>query len=210
MKKWMIPIIYAVFLIWGLLNRDIIIFWFKTSDPSYFFMDILLSAFIATFPFIPFTLFGGLVGLKYGLFIGLLLNWFGMFTAALLYYILSRYFLIDYFNRKIKHDKRLGKLQIYINQNAFLAILILRLIPIIPPFVVHIYSGVSRIGYCTYMAATALGLIPPMFILAYSGNQLLTNLPHFVVALFLYGLLVISILFAYKVGNKGKWEAIRE
>jgi uncharacterized membrane protein YdjX (TVP38/TMEM64 family) len=50
--------------------------------------------------------------------------------------------------------------------------LTLRLIPLFPFFVVNLVSGLTRVSVGTYVAATALGIIPGSFVYAYAGRQL--------------------------------------
>lgn len=204
MKKWFILVFYIVIFIFGFNHREMIVSWINetNTDAGYFLTMLLLSAFIATIPIFPFTLFGGIIGVKYGIFFGLLINWFGMLSAAIIYYIFSRYLLADYFRKRINRFNKIEKLQSFMNNHLFLAILLLRLLPIIPPFVIHIYSGVSQIPYYTYLFATALGLIPPMFMLAYGGLHILTNFSQVLVLLTLYALTVLMIFFFYKVRTK--------
>jgi uncharacterized membrane protein YdjX (TVP38/TMEM64 family) len=48
----------------------------------------------------------------------------------------------------------------------------LRLIPLFPFFLVNLVSGLTRITVGTFMAATAIGIIPASFVFANAGRQL--------------------------------------
>jgi uncharacterized membrane protein YdjX (TVP38/TMEM64 family) len=74
----------------------------------------------------------------------------------------------------------------------------LRLIPLFPFFVVNLVSGLTRVTLGTYVAATALGIIPGSFVYAYAGQQLGTinslkevASPNVIAALMLLGLLAL-------------------
>jgi uncharacterized membrane protein YdjX (TVP38/TMEM64 family) len=113
------------------------------------------------------TLAGGfLFGAVWGtLFVNL-----GATTGATLAFLASRYLLHDWVERKF--GKWLGPVQQGFAQNAFSYLMTLRLIPLFPFFVVNLVSGLTRMNIGTYVAATALGIIPGSFVYAYAGRQL--------------------------------------
>ena len=113
------------------------------------------------------TLAGGfLFGAVWGtLFVNL-----GATTGATLAFLASRYLLHDWVERKF--GKWLAPVQQGFAQNAFSYLMTLRLIPLFPFFVVNLVSGLTRMKVGTYVAATALGIIPGSFVYAYAGRQL--------------------------------------
>ena len=113
------------------------------------------------------TLAGGfLFGFVWGtLFVNL-----GATTGATLAFLASRYLLRDWVERKF--GKWLGPVQQGFEKNAFSYLVTLRLIPLFPFFVVNLVSGLTRMNVGTYVAATALGIIPGSFVYAYAGQQL--------------------------------------
>jgi uncharacterized membrane protein YdjX (TVP38/TMEM64 family) len=113
------------------------------------------------------TLAGGfLFGFVWGtLFVNL-----GATTGATLAFLASRYLLRDWVERKF--GKWLEPVQQGFANNAFSYLLTLRLIPLFPFFVVNLVSGLTRVNVGTYVAATAIGIIPGSFVYAYAGRQL--------------------------------------
>ena len=113
------------------------------------------------------TLAGGfLFGFVWGtLFVNL-----GATTGATLAFLASRYLLRDWVERKF--GKWLGPVQQGFANNAFSYLMTLRLIPLFPFFVVNLVSGLTRMNVGTYVAATAIGIIPGSFVYAYAGQQL--------------------------------------
>ncbi|TKB71794.1 MAG: TVP38/TMEM64 family protein [Nitrospira sp.] len=113
------------------------------------------------------TLAGGfLFGAVWGtLFVNL-----GATTGATLAFLASRYLLRDWVERKF--GKWLGPVQEGFAKNAFSYLMTLRLIPLFPFFAVNLISGLTRVNVGTYVAATALGIIPGSFVYAYAGRQL--------------------------------------
>jgi uncharacterized membrane protein YdjX (TVP38/TMEM64 family) len=94
----------------------------------------------------------------------------GATTGATLAFLTARYLLRDTVEQKF--GKWLGPFQEGFSKNAFSYLLTLRLIPLFPFFVVNLVSGLTRVSVGTYMAASALGIIPGSFVYAYAGRQL--------------------------------------
>lgn len=94
----------------------------------------------------------------------------GATTGATLAFLAARYLLRDTVEQKF--GKWLGPFQEGFAKNAFSYLLTLRLIPLFPFFVVNLVSGLTRVNVGTYIAATAIGIIPGSFVYAYAGRQL--------------------------------------
>ena len=94
----------------------------------------------------------------------------GATTGATLAFLAARYVLRDWVEQKF--GAWLEPLQQGFAKNAFNYLLTLRLIPLFPFFVVNLVSGLTRVHVGTYVAATALGIVPGSFVYAYAGRQL--------------------------------------
>jgi len=199
MKKWiLLTVLYATIIFIGLQNREFILNWIHESNPYLIPIMFFLSTFLSVFPIIPFTLFAGVMGAKYGIILGAFINWFGAVTAAIIFFFLSRYSLQKLFWEKVKHYDGIKKFQNMIEENAFIAVLLARLITIVPTIVVNIYSGLSRMSVRTYVTATAIGKIPSMFFLAFSGKQLIQSFEMFVLGITIYFLFILLIILFYR------------
>ncbi|MBX9660969.1 MAG: TVP38/TMEM64 family protein [Nitrospiraceae bacterium] len=113
------------------------------------------------------TLAGGFL---FGSVLGTLFVNLGATTGATLAFLTARYLLRDWVEEKF--GKWLGPVQQGFTNNAFSYLMTLRLIPLFPFFVVNLVSGLTRMNVGTYIAATALGIIPGSFVYAYAGRQL--------------------------------------
>ena len=94
----------------------------------------------------------------------------GATTGATLAFLGARYVLRDWVERKF--GVWFEPLQQGFAKNAFSYLLTLRLIPLFPFFIVNLVSGLTRVSLGTYVAATALGIIPGTFAYAYAARQL--------------------------------------
>jgi len=146
-------------------------------------------------------LFGSLLGTAY-------VN-VGATLGATLAFLAARYLLHDWVERKF--GSRLGSFQEGFSKNGFSYLMTLRLIPIFPFFLVNLLSGLTRVSLGTYVAATAIGIIPGSFVYAYAGRQLgmINSLkeiasPPVLVAFTLLGLLALTpIVYRKLAARKG-------
>jgi len=140
------------------------------------------------------TLAGGFL---FGSVFGTLFVNLGATTGATLAFLAARYMLRDWVEQKF--GKWLEPLQQGFAKNAFSYLMTLRLIPLFPFFVVNLVSGLTRMNVSSYVAATALGIIPGSFVYAYAGRQLGTinslkeiASPNVIAAFVLLGLLALA------------------
>ncbi len=131
----------------------------------------------------------------------------GATTGATLAFLTARYLLRNTVEQKF--GKWLGPFQEGFSKNAFSYLLTLRLIPLFPFFVVNLVSGLTRVSVGTYVAATALGIIPGSFVYAYAGRQLGTinslkeiASPNIIGAFVLLGLLALVPVVYKKISAK--------
>lgn len=94
----------------------------------------------------------------------------GATAGATLAFLAARYLLRDWVEQRFGH--RLQAFQAGFARNAFNYLLTLRLIPLFPFFLVNLLSGLTRMNVGTYVAATALGIIPGSLAYTFAGRQL--------------------------------------
>ncbi|HWF58764.1 MAG TPA: TVP38/TMEM64 family protein [Nitrospira sp.] len=150
------------------------------------------------------TLAGGFL---FGAVVATVLVNVGATTGATVAFLTARYLLRDTVEQKF--GKRLGPFQEGFAKNAFSYVLTLRLIPLFPFFVVNLVSGLTRVNVGTYVAATAIGIIPGSFVYAYAGRQLGTinslkeiASPNVISAFVLLGLLALVPVVYRRIAAK--------
>ncbi len=182
-------------------NRDRLLAFTEThylSAVSLFIVAYVLQTVFSLPGAAIFTLAGGFL---FGSLMGTVYVNIGATTGATLAFLAARYVLRDWVEHKF--GDRLGPIQEGFARNAFSYLMTLRLIPLFPFFLVNMVSGLTRVGVGTYVAATALGIIPGSFVYAYAGRQLGTinslkeiASPNVLLAFTMLGLLaVVPILY---------------
>ncbi|MGJ9457312.1 TVP38/TMEM64 family protein [Oceanobacillus sp. CF4.6] len=203
MKKGIVVVIlYGVILFLAFLFRKPLLIWLDYSDFSQLPLMFFLAIFFAVIPVIPFTVFAGLMGVKYGVWIGATINWIGSVGAAVIFFVLARYFFVEPFQAYIARYQKVKKFDYIISQHGFIAVLFSRLIPIVPPPVINIYSGLSTMQFRIYFIATAIGQIPGMIVFAYLGNQLFSSFHSFTLGISVYAGFVIMMMVLYRFWYK--------
>lgn len=157
--------------IWGMLLYVIA----YTIRPLFFFPATLL------------TLFGGYT---FGPFLGTGLDIVGAGSGAVLAFLIARYLGREKMERFIK-GKKIERFDQTIQNNGFMVVLYLRLIPLIPFDSINYSLGLSSVKLKSYMAATYLGIIPGAFVLNYIGSSLRTMDRNLWIAVALYGAMVL-------------------
>lgn len=211
MKKGILFImIYGIILSIGFLYREPLFTWLNQGSlaqlPYMFFPAILFSV----IPIIPFSVFAGLMGAKYGILVGATINWVGSVAASAIFFLLARYFFEEKFQGYISKYKGIKKFDHIISQNAFIAVLFSRMIPVVPPPVVNIYSGLSTMLFRTYFYATALGKVPGMIVYAFVGNQLFETNHRFFSGIIIYVGFLLVVLLLYRWWYKGKSKVVMD
>ncbi|MFL9628275.1 FAD-dependent oxidoreductase [Aeromonas jandaei] len=130
----------------------------------------------------------------FGVAWGLLLVSFASSIGATLAFLIARFLLRDWVERRF--GDKLANLQAGMKKEGALYLLSLRLIPIFPFFLVNLLMGLTPIRVSTYYWVSQLGMLPGTFVYVLAGSELanLTSTgnilsPGLMVALTLLGLM---------------------
>jgi len=137
-----------------------------------------ISIFCITY--ITFTAFAlpeaGLFSILGGFLFGSLLGSTIVIVCAtiggILTFLATRYFLGDFIQKK--YSVRLHAFNSMINKHGTLYILFIRLITIVPFFIVNLLAGITKLPLSTFIWTTALGIIPGTYAYALIGEQFKT------------------------------------
>lgn len=150
------------------------------------------------------TLVGGFL---FGSLLGTAFVNLGATSGATLAFLTARYLLRGWVEQKF--SRKLGAMQDGFAKNAFGYLVTLRLVPLFPFFLVNLVSGLTRVRLGTYVAATALGIVPGSFVYAYAGRQLGTinslkeiASPNLILAFTLLGLLALVPMLYRRFAGK--------
>jgi uncharacterized membrane protein YdjX (TVP38/TMEM64 family) len=182
---------------WLKENQDPLEAFYKANGLTVMAGFVALFLVIGLFLLPGATLLSVFSGAVFGLPLGPLLVSFGSTLGAVLAFFVARYILRDWVEERF--GERLHPIHEGLCENDINYILVLRLVPLFPFFLVNIAMGVSPISWKVFMLGTLLGKLPATWIYANAGSHL-TSLrslsditsPEVLGALTLLGLLAIT------------------
>jgi uncharacterized membrane protein YdjX (TVP38/TMEM64 family) len=160
---------------------------------GFFFVYVITM--VLAIPAAPIMTLGA--GLVFGPWLGTLLVNLGDTLGAVLGFIAARFLIRDWLENKFRDS--VAAFNKKTKKNAAKYILFVRMIPVMPFFLVNILSGLTQIPLRTFALATLLGSLPITFIFVGAGSQLATInsiediiSPGAIGVLFALGLVVIA------------------
>lgn len=188
-------------------NRDALL----TYAQTHYWQAILIAVAVYTAA-TAFSVPGGVIlslamGFLFGRWVGTGLILVAATGGATLVFLAARYLFADAARQKL--GGRLRDLSDGFARDAFNYLLFLRLVPLFPFWLVNLAPAFTGIRLSTYVAATAIGIIPGAFVFANLGQSLgriqstaqLVS-PETVVALALLGVLALVPVLARNFKRK--------
>ena len=117
---------------------------------------------LASLIFIPKALLSIVAGATFGLSLGLLYVLTGAIVGAVIAFVASRSIARESTARLA--GEHLVRLDGMIANNAFVGIVIARLIPVIPFTILNYVAGLTAIRLGTFASASAIGMVPGTFV----------------------------------------------
>tara|TARA_Y100000310_G_scaffold290149_1_gene317099 strand:+ start:926 stop:1603 length:678 start_codon:yes stop_codon:yes gene_type:complete len=162
--------------------------------------------FLSTILFIPATPLTVSSGILFGSFVGTAYVVIGATLGSMIAFLFARYFGKGFVGNIV--EKKFHKLKEYdekIEQNGFMVMLVLRLLPIFPFNGLNFAMGMTRIKFKDYVLATFIGIIPGSFVFANLGGNILNiKSPQFLLSVGMLLTLMAMPLVYRKFKNNSK------
>lgn len=157
--------------------------------------------YIALYSVRPLVLFPASIlsiagGLAFGPYFGTVYTMIGATAGAILAYLAAGKLKIDLF--KTKENDKAAALQRQLEQNGFLYVLILRLIPLFHFDLISYSAGVSKVKLIPFASATFIGIIPGTFAFTFLGSSLAAGDTAIIVAACMIFLLLLIVPLFFK------------
>ncbi|MCQ6557625.1 TVP38/TMEM64 family protein [Paenibacillus mendelii] len=196
--KWLTAALHVIIIFVVLWNREMIMEWMEVRDSANLLVVFLLVVVLAAVPGIPFGIVAGIIGAKYGLMWGSLLNVAASTAAAGVAYLTVRYLFQTWGSAVLARSMGLKRWNQAWVEHTFLFILLARMLPIVPAFLINIYAGVMSLSFKPFLLATVLGKIPVMVVFAYIGNHIQNGVGKWMIAVAVYAIFLILVYSFYK------------
>lgn len=132
-----------------------------------FFLFYIVAAAISLPGSVILTLLGGAL---FGFWLGLITVSFASTIGATLAFLLARFLLRDWIQSK--YQNQLATLNAGFEREGVFYLFALRLIPLMPFFLVNILAGLMPIKIRQFYAASQLGMLPGTAVFVYAGTEL--------------------------------------
>ncbi len=132
---------------------------------------VYVLATVALFPGSILTLAAGFL---YGPYWAMLIVLISSVTGASLAFLLARSWLRPWVSQRFSHIPSFERLERRIAAEGWKVVLLLRLSPLMPFFVMNYLLGLSTLSFRAYVAATAIGMVPGILLYTYLGSLVST------------------------------------
>jgi len=168
-------LLFALIIWVGYTQKDILIETIRAGGMLSVLASILFVVLLVFFPIMPFIAVAGIIGAVFGVWTGTSISLIGSVLGSLIMFGFSRFGFRDWADRLLQKYPKVQEYESYFEKNAFMSILFVRIVPIIPSPAVNVISGVSHVHWLTFLLATLLGKIPAIFIFTFAGSTLESN-----------------------------------
>jgi len=175
-------------------------------------LSISLAFLLSFIPPLPTIVVIGLNVAAFGLWSGILYSWIGVMSGAILMFWLVRKLSHYKYVDRFAHNKAVQKSMRWMENNGFMYIFMLSLLPFGPFTLLHVAAGLSGIKFRSFAIATGLGRGLMIFIISFIGADWASYFQQpwklFIVAAFV----IVGFIFVRKVeawfGKRKESEAL--
>ncbi|MER2106870.1 MAG: TVP38/TMEM64 family protein [Solibacillus sp.] len=170
--------------------------WLNTDSPYAGVASFFVMAALAFVPAMPIPVIAGIIGANFPFWLALLINVGGTVTGCVGMFFVCRYYLQRWSRKQMLRYKASTGFLALLDRNPFLAVLIARLIPIMPSAAVNAIAGITTMPLTIFYVATVLGKLPGMVTFTVAGGQLEDSAVSSILLVSIY------LLFVVLVGRK--------
>jgi uncharacterized membrane protein YdjX (TVP38/TMEM64 family) len=198
MKKLLTVLIYTILIVLLFTYKESFLDWIRSGDDLSVLISILFFALLVFFPAVPFVVASGIIGASYGLLGRSVIILAGVILGTIMMFLMVRYGFQDWVQNMLDKHEKIKHYEIYFEQNAFIGILGLRLIPIIPFPILNVLCGITGVRLSIFAAASGLGKLPSIIIFTLAGQQATQN-SAISISIYVIYFLVLSIFTTRKI-----------
>jgi uncharacterized membrane protein YdjX (TVP38/TMEM64 family) len=201
MKK-IFPILLSLVLIYiAISNKNHLLDLVQAESHLAIPISIIFVALLVFFPVVPYVVLAGMIGSVFGIWLGTGISVIGIGLGTIIMFFLSRYGFQEWTQSTLMKYPKIQEYEVLFEQNAFISILLARVVPVIPSPVINILSGLSKVKWSVFLGASIIGKLPAITIFTLAGS--LMNQQKWV-SIVIYGVyfIIITILAGRKLQKK--------
>lgn len=111
MKKIVLfALFYTSLLFTAFLHQELLLNWINQTNYNHLPLMFVLAITFNVIPIVPYSVFAGVMGAKYGVLLGASINWIGSIGAGILFFVFVRYFFYEKFQQYIRRYEKVQKI----------------------------------------------------------------------------------------------------
>lgn len=166
----------------------------QNERPYTWLLQFFIMVLVSMIPFAPIPVLAAMIASSHAFIPGFAINILGTTVGSILLFLLSKSLLRNIALKYLLKRQYLTKYLALIEKNGFLAVLLGRIIPILPSAGINLIAGISNVSFVAFFAATLLGKLPTIVAFSLAGHQIAAGnwntvflIALYVLALFLIG-----------------------
>lgn len=172
-----------------------------TGHSIAFFISILFVALLVFFPVMPYPLVAGLIGSIFGALQGIFISIIGVMIGCFIMFLMARYGFQQWVQKMLQKFPKAKEYEVYFEKNAFLGILFLRVVPVVPSPLLNVLCGVSVVPLIPFLAATLIGKLPNIVISTVAGSLFSSN-KLLAIGIYACYFLIITVITAIYINRR--------
>lgn len=196
--------VIASILVLGITQKEQLLAMVNEGGGYSILISMLLVAICVFVPIVPFPVLAGLIGGIFGTPQGVIITLSGAMIGTLLFFYIARYGFKEWAQTKIEQYPQVKEYEEKLNKNAFLTILLVRLVPIVPSPVVNIVCGLSKVNGLVFFLASAIGKLPNILLLSFVGASFSENkwFSFGLYGIYVLIIMIVNYIIVYRKMNK--------
>lgn len=176
--------------------------WLNMNSPYAGIISFFLMAALAFVPAMPIPVVAGVIGANFPFWLALLINIGGTVTGCVGMFFICRTYLRRWSRKQMHRYKASTGFLSLLDQNPFVAVLIARLIPVMPSAAVNAIAGITTMQLAIFSLATLLGKLPAMLTFTIAGGQAEDSVLSSILLVSMYLLIVMVVARKIRAGKE--------
>ena len=175
------------------LSKNIFISFYEKNPNLFLFIYFIVYIILTSFSLPGATILTLAGGAFFGIWMGTLVVSFASSFGATFAMLMSRYLIKDWVQNRFKSE--MHSINIHISKEGIYYLFSLRLLPLIPYFIVNLLMGLTSVRIITFYLVSQLGMLPATLIYVNAGAQLnnINSVSDIYSPMFLFSFLILGV-----------------
>jgi len=175
------------------LSKNIFISFYEKNPNLFLFIYFIVYIILTSFSLPGATILTLAGGAFFGIWMGTLVVSFASSFGATFAMLMSRYLIKDWVQNRFKSE--MHSINIHISKEGIYYLFSLRLLPLIPYFIVNLLMGLTSVRIITFYLVSQLGMLPATLIYVNAGSQLnnINSVSDIYSPMFLFSFLILGV-----------------